>query len=249
MINIVIPMAGQGVRFQDTTHKEPKPLIEVVNGIPMIQLVVKCLTPRTEHCFIFICQRKHDEAYPLDDLFSKITTRYKKILVEEVTEGPAASVLLAKQWIDNDEPMMTACSDDYVDTSIDSFLKFASETKAEGTIMTYLASVPHGSSAKVSAEGLITEVAEKKVIGPYMTVGIYYFKKGKYFVKAAEQMINKDHRAKGEFYVCPVYNEMIARNHSIVPYEIPTTDMHPMGTPEGLRAFQSRLESNPEIIS
>ncbi len=242
-------MAGQGVRFQDTIHKEPKPLIEVVNGMPMIQLVVKCLTPQTEHCFIFICQRKHDDAFPLDDLFRKITTHYKKILVDEVTEGPAASVLLAKQWINNDVPMMTACSDDYVDTNIDSFLKFASETKTEGTIMTYLANKPHGSSARVSGEGLITEVAEKRVIGPYTTVGIYYFKKGRYFVEAAEQMISRDHRTKGECYVCPVYNEMIARNQSIASYEIPTTDMHPMGTPEGLRAFQSRLESNPEIIS
>lgn len=242
-------MAGQGIRFQDTDHAEPKPLIEVVAGKPMIQLVVDCLTPNTDHRFIFICQRDHDEAYQLDDLFGKITNRYEKILVDEVTEGPAASVLLAKQWIDNDEPMMTACSDDYVDIDIDAFLTFASEQNTKGTVMTYLGNAPQGSSAKINEDGLITEVAEKKVIGPYTTVGIYYFSKGKYYVKAAEQMIRNDHRANGEFYVSPVYNEMIAQNDSITSYEIPASDMHTMGTPEGLRIFQRKLQSHPEIIT
>ncbi len=242
-------MAGRGIRFQDSDHAEPKPLIEVVAGKPMIQLAVDCLTPITDHRFIFICQRIHDEAYRLDDLFGRISNRYEKILVDEVTEGPASSVLLAKEWIDNDEPMMTACSDDYVDIDIDAFLTFASEQNTKGTVMTYPGNRPHGSSAKINEDGLITEVAEKKVIGPYSTAGIYYFSKGRYFVKAAEQMIKNENRANGEFYVSPVYNEMIAQNDSITSYEISASDMHTMGTPEGLRIFQRKLESRPEIIS
>lgn len=249
MINIVIPMAGHGNRFQDTDHKEPKPLIEVVEGKPMIQLAVDCLTPSTDHRFIFICQRDHYEAYQLDDLFGRISNRYEKILVDEVTEGPAASVLLAKEWINNEEPMMTACSDDYVDIDIDAFLAFASEHDSKGTVMTYLGNELEGSSAIINKDGLITEVAEKKIIGPQTTVGIYYFDKGRYYVKAAKQMIRNDHRANGEFYVSPVYNELIAQNDPITSNEIPASAMHTMGTPEGLRIFQRKLQAHPEIIS
>ena len=116
-------MAGAGIRFNDTDHEQPKPLIEVVEGKPMIQLVTNCLTPTTEHRFIFICRKEHDENYALDELFEKITNRYEKVIVDEVTEGPACSVLLAKEYINNDEPMLTGCSDDFVDTDINQFIK------------------------------------------------------------------------------------------------------------------------------
>lgn len=242
-------MAGDGIRFNDTDHEQPKPLIEVVDGKTMIELVVDCLTPRIEHRFIFICRSEHDEEYPLDELFAGITTRYKKALVDEITEGPACSVLLAKPWIDNDEPMLTACSDDYVNADINDFLKFSSESDAEGTIMTYPGTPPGGSYARINNEGLVTKVAEKKIIGPNTTVGIYYFAKGSYFVDAAEQMIRDDIRVNGEFYVCPVFNEMIVQGQTINAYEIDAKDMHTMGTPDALRAFQKKLQSHPEIIS
>ena len=242
-------MAGNGVRFQSTDHEKPKPLIKVIHGKPMIQLVVECMTPSVEHRFIFICRREHDEAYQLDNLFEKITVQYEKVLIDEITEGPACSVLLAKPWINNDEPMITACSDDYVDTDINEFLSFSAENDAQGTLMTYLGHEVNGSSAKVNNEGLITEVGEKRVISPHTTVGIYYFAQGKYFVDAAEQMIKDDKRANGQFYVSPVYNEMIKQNHTIKPYQIEARDMHTMGTPEGLEIFQNKLQSCPEIIS
>ena len=242
-------MAGKGQRFQIADYEEPKPLIEVFRGKLMIEFVVECLTPNIEHRFIFICQREHDEAYQLDHLFKRITKQYRKVLVDEVTEGPAASVLLAKEWIDNDEAMMTACSDDFVDISIDDFLKFASSNESAGTVMTYPGNVVSGSSAQINNEGIITKVAEKKIVGPHTTTGIYYFSKGSYFVESAEKMIQKDLRANGEFYVCPVYNEMIAQNQEIKAYQIDAESMNSMGTPEALKSFQKKLQSAPKFNS
>lgn len=245
MINIVIPMAGHGIRFKDTEHEKPKPLINVFRGKTMIQLVVECLTPVEEHRFIFVCRREHDEAYDLDSLFGKITTRFEKVLVDEVTEGPACSVLEARPYIDNEQAMMTACSDDYVNIDINEFLKFSAEERCGGTIMTYLGEKPTGSTVKTDHQGLITEVAEKKIIGPQMTVGVYHFVRGRTFVEAADQMIRRNQRVHGEFYVSPVYNELIANGHAIKAYEIEARHKHSMGTPEELRMFQDRLLSDP----
>ena len=71
MINIVIPMAGDGFRFRGTDHEEPKPLIKVIHDKPMIQLVVESMTPSVEHRFIFICRREHDEEFQLDNLLNQ----------------------------------------------------------------------------------------------------------------------------------------------------------------------------------
>ena len=52
-------------------------------------------------------------------------------------------------------------------------------------------------------------MAEKNTISNNATVGIYFWKKGSDYVKYAEEMIQKDIRVNGEFYVCPVFNEAI----------------------------------------
>ena len=54
-LNILIPMAGAGTRFQQAGYTFPKPLIEI-NGKPMIQLVVENLN--VEANFIFVVQKR-----------------------------------------------------------------------------------------------------------------------------------------------------------------------------------------------
>ena len=58
----------------------------------------------------------------------------------------------------------------------------------------------------------VSEVVEKQVVSNEATVGIYNFRRGKDFVRAAETMIAKSLRVNGEFYVAPAYNELIAEH-------------------------------------
>ena len=55
-------------------------------------------------------------------------------------------------------------------------------------------------------------------------------------MKFANQMIEKNIRVNNEFYVAPVYNEMIAADKKIV-YSNVGEKMHGLGTPEDLNAF------------
>ena len=66
------------------------------------------------------------------------------------------------------------------------------------------------SYANIDTEGAVTQVAEKKYIGPLATTGIYCWKRGADFVADAEAMIAANIRVNKEFYVCPVYNIGIA---------------------------------------
>jgi len=78
-------------------------------------------------------------------------------------------------------------------------------------------------------------VAEKKVISNNATVGIYYWKQGKDYVKYAKQMIKKNLRINNEFYVCPVFNEALKENKNILIDKI--DKMWGIGTPEDLKYF------------
>jgi dTDP-glucose pyrophosphorylase len=83
----------------------------------------------------------------------------------------------------------------------------------------------------------VVEVAEKRPISDLATVGIYYFRRSAEFVRAARQMIEKNIRVNGEFYVCPVFNEMIEAGLKILVHEIDSSQMHGLGTPEDLSRF------------
>ena len=233
MLNIVIPMAGRGSRFAKAGYELPKPLIDV-NGRPMIDVVTKNIAPKCEHRFIYICQQEHLEKYALAEKLEKISPNCAIVTVDHITEGAACTVLLAEKYIDNDEPMMIANSDQFVDTDINEYLSAMGDS--DGLIMTMPADDPKWSFIKYDENGYVTMVREKEVISNEATVGIYNYAKGSDFVKYAKQMIRKNIRVNSEFYVAPVYNEMIEDGKKIVFKDV-GEKMHGLGTPEDLERF------------
>jgi HAD superfamily hydrolase (TIGR01509 family) len=232
-MNVLIPMAGAGSRFEQAGYTFPKPLIEV-DGKPMIQTVVENLNIDARH--IFIVQKSHYDKYNLKYLLNLITDNNCEIVqVEGITEGAACTTLLAKQFIDNDEPLVMANSDQFVEWDSNEFMYSMTADNIDGGIVSFEATHPKWSFAKLDDDGFVCEVAEKKPISNIATVGIYYWNKGSDYVKYAEQMIDKDIRTNNEFYVCPVYNEAIGDDKKIKVF--PIEKMWGLGTPEDLKTY------------
>lgn len=242
MLNIVIPMAGKGSRFQEAGYAFPKPLIDI-NGETMIEVVVKNLKPQGDYRFIFICQREHYEKYDLHNVLKNATNNnFEVIQLNGITQGAACTVLTAAQYINNEDDLIIANSDQFIEFNINDFIKESRKEDKDGLIMTFKASHPKWSYARVDGSGKVLEVAEKKVISDKATVGIYYFKKGSDFVEGAQAMIHKDIRHNNEFYVCPVYNEVVLNGKGVYIYNIDAGKMHGLGTPEDLDAFLRKVE-------
>lgn len=231
-LNVLIPMAGAGSRFVNAGYTFPKPLIEV-RGKPMIQIVVENIG--LEANYHFVVQKQHREKYNLDTMLNLIAPGCKIIEVDGITEGAACTALLAKEFINNDKPLFFANSDQWVDWDPMEFMYSMQETNADGGIVTFKATHPKWSFAKIDKNGVVTEVAEKNPISDNATVGYYYWKRGSDFVKYAEEMIEKNIRVNNEFYVCPVYNQAIEDGKTIRIAE--AKSMWGLGTPEDLEYF------------
>jgi len=231
-LNILIPMAGAGSRFEQAGYTFPKPLIEVKNK-PMIQVVVENLN--LDANYIYVVQKSHRKKYNLDILLNLITPNCTIVETKGLTDGAACTALLAKEFINNENPLFFANSDQFVEWDSNEFMYKMQETDADGGIVTFTATHPKWSFAKVDENGLVTEVAEKKPISNTATVGYYYWKHGSDFVKYAEQMVNKNIRVNKEFYVCPVFNEAIKDNKKIRTFNI--EKMWGLGTPEDLKNY------------
>ena len=236
-LNVLIPMAGAGSRFEQAGYTFPKPLIDVRNK-PMIQVVVENLNIKAN--FIYIVQKSHREKYNLDTLLNLITPNCKIIEVDGITEGAACTALLAKEHINTDAPLFFANSDQFVEWDSNEFMYKMNETNADGGIVSFEATHPKWSFAKINEQGLVTEVAEKNPISNIATVGYYFWKQGSDFVKYAEEMIEKNIRVNNEFYVCPVFNQAIEDGKEIRTFNI--DKMWGLGTPEDLKYYLENYE-------
>lgn len=231
-LNVIVPMAGAGSRFEKMGYTFPKPLIDVI-GKPMIQVVVENLN--IDANFIYIVQKSHREKYNLDTLLNLITPNCKIVETEGLTEGSACTTLLAKDLIDNDNPLISMNSDQFIEWDSSEFMYKMNESDCDAGILTFNATHPKWSFVKVNDMGYVTEVAEKNPISDIATVGIYFWKKGSDYVKYTQQMITKNIRVNNEFYICPVFNEAILDNKKIKIFKV--DKMWGIGTPEDLNFF------------
>jgi len=237
LIQIVVPMAGLGTRFQAAGYEAPKPFIDVL-GKPMIQWVTENMTPsQWLHNFTFLAAGEHLKNPLCQNTLKSVTPKSQVVPVLKTTEGAACTVLLAVDKLNPSQPLVLANSDQWIDAPIDEFIEDAVSSGCDGSIMTFKATEDKWSYARLNKMGRVVEVAEKVPISENATVGIYYFKHAQDFIDAAFSMVRKNIRTKGEFYVCPVYNELISSNKRIKIFEINKDRMHGLGTPEDLQAF------------
>jgi UDP-N-acetylglucosamine diphosphorylase / glucose-1-phosphate thymidylyltransferase / UDP-N-acetylgalactosamine diphosphorylase / glucosamine-1-phosphate N-acetyltransferase / galactosamine-1-phosphate N-acetyltransferase len=237
MINIVIPMAGAGSRFAKAGYEKPKPFIDV-DGKPMIVRVLENLF-YSDARYILIARKEHIEKEA--QLVAQIEKEFNAIFIpiDKLTEGTACTVLYARKYINNGEPLLIANSDQIVDMNIGDFIDDCNNRKLDGSILTFVDEFkdPKWSFAKIDNNNLVTEVKEKVVISKYATVGIYFYSKGKYFIDASIDMIIENDRVNNEFYTCPTYNYAIKDGSMIGIYNIEFEQMHGIGTHEDLNLY------------
>jgi HAD superfamily hydrolase (TIGR01509 family) len=231
-LNVLIPMAGAGSRFEAARYTFPKPLIEV-QGKPMIQVVVENLN--IDARYIYIVQKSHFEKYNLEYLLKLITPKCEIVQVDGLTEGAACTTLLAREFIDSDDSLIIANSDQFVEWNSGETIYSFMAHGIDGGLVTFESTHPKWSFARIDDNGIVQEVAEKKPISNIATVGIYFWRKGSDYVKYADQMIARNIRTNGEFYVCPVFNQAIEDHKRFRIKNIER--MWGLGTPEDLDTF------------
>ena len=225
-------MAGLGSRFPKDKYYLPKPLIDV-NGKPMITRAIESLNMDGQYHFVL----RNDEFLKITkDVISKTVDNPRFIEVNQLTDGPACSVLLFREFIDNDEELITANCDQIMEW--DSKLFFHNVRLWDGAVVTYYSDTDKNSYVKLDKRGRAVQFAEKEIISNISLNGIHYWKKGRYFVDSAGDMIEANDRApNGEFYISVSYNYMINKGLGVGIYHIPIEQHHAVGVPIDLERF------------
>ena len=240
--NIVVPMAGRGSRFTEQGYTDSKPFIDV-NGKPMIQRVIENLGIEFDknYMFVLVCLQEDFDKYDFHQFKDIIGhDSYDVVILDDVTEGAAQTILQAKDLINDDTPLLTLNTDQMIDYNPEKMWGIAEQF--DGYIPCFLGNSEDWSYARTLDNGYVQEVAEKKVISNNATAGYYYWKKGSDFVKYAEQMIKENSRTNGEFYVAPVYNWAILDGKKVGIGMV--DEIYELGTQEYLERY---LEENDSM--
>lgn len=234
-LQIAMPIGGTGKQFSDHGYTFPKPLVEI-HGKPMIEVVAENLKPDEDHEFIFGVRKEHIQRYAMSDMLELISPGCHVVEMHNDTAGALCSVLLAIDHLNPDAELLIVNSDQVVDVRMSDFLLKARAEQWDGYIMTFPSTHPKWSFAR-EEQNQVVAVAEKRPISNNATSGIYYFRSSRLFLEAAEKMILKNATVQGEFYVCPVFNELILMGHRIGLFKIQTEQMHSLGTPEDVQRY------------
>jgi choline kinase len=229
-------MAGTGLRFKLEGYLKPKPLIEIENTT-MIQRVVNSLDINGN--YIFVIQKSHNILKILENIYPNS----RIIEIDYVTEGPACTSLLAKEYINNDTPLLIANCDQIMWWNSEHAEMFFKKCSYDGVVVTYTESTIKNSYAKVDRNGYVLKISEKEVISNISLNGIHFWKKGSHFVKSTEQMIKDNERYNNEFYVGPSYNSLIKMGKQVGIYHIPNEQHHAVGTPNDLLKYIEKVKN------
>lgn len=232
MIDVIIPMAGEGRRFAEAGYEQPKPLIDVA-GKPMIERAMECLRPAAGARFVLVSR------IDLPSVPGDVVT------LTEATDGAVDTVRRAADLVAAG-PVLVANCDQYVTVSIDGFLDAVQG--ADAAVMVFNSTNPHHSYVKVSG-GLVTEIAEKRVISDQAVVGVYWFAdSGQLFDACRVVLAHGRRHDNGEFYLSSVLGLMVDAGFKVATYEVDVRDKHMLGTPEELRIFLDKVADGRVVL-
>jgi NDP-sugar pyrophosphorylase family protein len=198
---------------------------------------------------IFIILKEHDEVHQIEKGLRQIySDDIRVISLPALTRGASETAYQAKPFVDNDEEIIITDSDHYFDGKIleDSIVKNR-DTGTAGIIPVFVApndGIPRWSYSLTEPGGTrILETREKDRSlmekGAYANIGAYYFSKARFFFEEFEKVARENkmfgEEGKKEFYVAPLYQEMIESGKRVEAAVLP--EVWGLGTPADLEHF------------
>jgi dTDP-glucose pyrophosphorylase len=242
-MNLIVLMAGPSNLFQNEKQIYPKALIEI-NGSTIIDRVIKNLNPLigTSKKIVFIIKKGDNKKFHIANVISLLVPKAKIIEAGGVTSGAACTALLAVDYLNDKQPLLIINGDQIIDTDYLKILKkFTYDDVDAGTIV-FDSIHPRWSYVKLDSNAKVIEAAEKNPISKNATAGFYFFKSAEIFSKFAKKMILKDANVDDNYYICPIFNEMILEQKDINVIEIKPHQYHSFMSPETLMNYKEFLD-------
>ncbi len=242
-INIVITMAGLGSRFRAAGYTVPKYEIEVRDRT-LFSWSLHSLANfiRPENHFIFVCLRE-SQARPFVAAQARELgiANLDIVELEVLVDGQATSALSAKPALAVAEEAVLIYN---IDTYVEPQYLLPEQFTADGWIPCFEGLGDAWSFVRLDKGKRVAEVREKQRISPYATIGMYGFSSFALYEETYHRYFAEPgNLVKGERYIAPMYNQMIAQQHEVHMSLVPIQAVHALGTPADIQRFEAQYDS------
>lgn len=244
---LIIPMAGMGQRFAKEGYTLTKPLIHV-SGRPMVTQATEDLPNAQYHAFVI---RQDMPGYA--DIANELKLHFPHTVietVEEVTEGQACTALIGlealQRAVRNVQGPITfgACDNGsiYNEQAFQALVENPEIDVIVWGVKGHSNAIRHPQMfGWIDAEkGRIRQISVKIPLESPATdpivVGTFTFRRAEDFHRVVSQLIQRDGRINGEFYIDSTINDAIALGLRCELFEIDA--FLSWGTPNELRTFE-----------
>jgi dTDP-glucose pyrophosphorylase len=253
-MNILIPMAGEGSRFLEKGYVIHKPVLPLTSRfkfqtIPMVVAAVLDLPfdfERDDINLHFIIRDFHvDEG--VDQALLKYFPEAQFIVIDALSNGQASTCLVARQFLDNSQPLLITACDNGIDVTREAFE--ANKVTADALIFTFrnndaVCEKPEAFGWVQTSDDIVTGVSIKQPISStpkqdHAIVGTFWFKQGRDFFTFADKMIAENDRINGEFYVDQIFKYLLKAKRIVKVIEVERYLC--WGTPEDYENYQATL--------
>ena len=239
----LIPMAGAGVRFAKEGFTDPKPLVNVDHRT-LVERSLECLPPAKD--WVAVCQSSHLRDTKLAKALGSGGCRFQMVPVEGLTDGQLASCLMARKGLDPEASLLIAPCDSASVYDEDLF-EITRDQNIDCLVWTFR-NHPHANRnpqqygwAIARDTGEISDVVCKQPprTTPAATpgiVGTFWFRKARYFLEAADQLVAENRRINGEFYVDSAIKVLLEQGRRARIF--PVRHYLCLGTPDDVRTYE-----------
>ena len=226
-MNIVL-LAGGKSRFKVEGDEQYPICLTEIDGEPLINHILSSTSTIDNANLICIIRRSFVDKYHLDNALKQTIKDTKIIVLDSDTMGAACSALMAVDYIDNDEELLLMSADEYVSIELGDIISSFKEHNGDAGTVIFESVHPRYSFVKIDEKNEVLEAAEKNPISNNATAGIYWFKHGHNFIEGAMNSIRKDSSVMDNFYICPVFNELILKQMKVIAHKIDKSLYHPI---------------------
>ena len=234
-MTVLITMAGLGSRFKERGYRPPKFRI-MARGRSLMDWSLSSLQAFFRERFIFACLEEEDGAWIRSTAAALGIAEVVVAKRSGVSRGQAETAFDALMHADPSEPLWIYNIDTCVRPDA---MRPQDLGTAVGCIPVFRCSEPNMSFVRYGADDDVIEVAEKRPISDWATVGLYGFSSAACFAKYYEEAYDRERirLMQGERYVAPIYELMLIEGRRLVAPRLEPDDVHILGTPAQVLAF------------
>jgi glucose-1-phosphate thymidylyltransferase len=197
----IIPLAGFGTRLRPHTYTKPKPLISVA-GKPVLGHILDKLVGLDIEEIIFII------GYLGDQISDYVTANYdfpSRYIEQKELKGQAHAIYLTKDHVSG--PVLII----FVDTIFETDLSLLAQEPADGIIYVKEVEDPRRFGVAITENGYITTLVEKPStpVSNLAVIGLYYVKDSRRLMTCIAELMRKDIKTKGEYFLADAFQLMI----------------------------------------